>query len=88
MPLSYLVSTAGHSQSQNDRCPHDIRSIIQLIDQGADELGDEKVVGFVSLSDADRWVCDRYCEYAAMWSFRDHDAVQPSQSCYHSRLSS
>jgi hypothetical protein len=64
MPLSYLVSTAGHAQSQNDRCPHDIRSIIQLI-----ELGDEKVVGFVSLSEADQWVCDRYCECAAMCGF-------------------
>lgn len=69
MALSYLVSTAGHAQSQNDRHPHDIRSIIQLIEQGADELGNEKVVGFLSLSEADQWVCDRYCEYAAVWAY-------------------
>jgi hypothetical protein len=37
MALPYLVSTASHAQSPNDRHPHDIRSIIQLIEQGADE---------------------------------------------------
>lgn len=62
MTLSYLVSTAGHAQAQNDRCPHDVRSILQLIEEGAEEMGDEKVVGFTSPSDGGEWDCLRLCE--------------------------
>lgn len=62
MTLSYLVSTAGHAQSQNDQHPHNIRTILQLIDQGAEELGDEKVVGFTSVSETGTWKCERLCE--------------------------
>ncbi|KAK8849366.1 hypothetical protein IAR55_004698 [Kwoniella newhampshirensis] len=59
MTLSYLVSTAGHARHQNEQHPHDVQTILQLIKEGAEEFGDETVVGFTSLSD-DRWLCDRY----------------------------
>ncbi|WVR04200.1 hypothetical protein IAU60_001200 [Kwoniella sp. DSM 27419] len=60
MPLSYLVSTAGHAQSQNEAHPHEIRTVLQLIQQGAQELDDEKVVGFTTVSpDTGRWTCQR-----------------------------
>lgn len=62
MTLSYLVSTAGHAQRQNEAYPHDIRSILQLIDEGAEEFGDEEVVGFTSIRNG-QWQCDRYCAY-------------------------
>jgi hypothetical protein len=45
-PISYLVSTAGHAQYQNEQYPHDILSVNQLIREGAQELGDRPVVGF------------------------------------------
>lgn len=61
MTLSYLVSTAGHAQHQNDTHPHEIQSILQLITEGAKEFQDEKVVGFTS-NEGDRWVCERYCK--------------------------
>lgn len=61
MGLSYLVSTAGHALDQNEQHPHHIRSILQLIEEGAEEFGLEKVVGFTSTSE-DGWVCHRYCE--------------------------
>jgi hypothetical protein len=63
--LSYLVSTAGHARYQNEQYPHDIKSIVQLVDEGAKEFGDEKVVGFASTTangGAARWKCDRYCK--------------------------
>nr|XP_018263413.1 uncharacterized protein I303_04907 [Kwoniella dejecticola CBS 10117]OBR85571.1 hypothetical protein I303_04907 [Kwoniella dejecticola CBS 10117] len=60
MPLSYLVSTAGHAQHQNEEFPHDIQNILQLIANGAEEFGQEKVVGFTSRSDDAGWTCDRY----------------------------
>jgi hypothetical protein len=60
MSLSYLVSTAGHAQAQNDQRPHGIKTIVQLIQEGAEEFGDEKVVGFTSLA-AGQWTCQRYC---------------------------
>lgn len=63
MTLSYLVSTAGHAQYQNEQYPHDVRTILQLIDEGADEMGNEKVVGFTSVSDQGEWKCDRLCQY-------------------------
>lgn len=59
MTISYLVSTAGHAQEQNDAHPHDIKTILQLIEDGAKELEDEKVVGFPDL-EAQKWVCRRY----------------------------
>ncbi|ORX40318.1 hypothetical protein BD324DRAFT_655201 [Kockovaella imperatae] len=59
MTLSYLVSTAGYSREQNESYPHDITSIVQLIDEGANEFEDEPVVGFARLTDPG-WVCDRY----------------------------
>lgn len=74
MPLSYLVSTAGHAQYQNERHPHHIRSLTQLIREGAEDLGDRAVVGFAGpriepqgkdAKDGDGrtiWQCDRYCE--------------------------
>ena len=74
MPLSYLVSTAGHAQYQNERHPHHIRSLTQLIREGAEDLGDRAVVGFArprgdaggkDTKDEDGrtiWQCDRYCE--------------------------
>jgi hypothetical protein len=68
MVLSYLVSTAGHAQHQNEIYPHDIRTIVQLITEGTEEFGDEKVVGFTSPEigttggDAP-WRCDRYCTF-------------------------
>jgi hypothetical protein len=62
MVLSYLVSTAGHAQHQNETYPHDIRTIVQLITEGAEEFGDEKVVG----SDGP-WKCDRYCTSSSGW---------------------
>ncbi|KAJ9101904.1 putative NRPS-like protein biosynthetic cluster, partial [Naganishia cerealis] len=46
MTLSYLVSTAGHAQYQNEVYPHSISSLTQLIREGAEELGDRHVVGF------------------------------------------
>jgi hypothetical protein len=61
MTLSYLVSTAGHSQAQNEAYPHDITSVLQLITEGSAEFGNEKVVGFTSIKDGS-WRCDRYCE--------------------------
>ena len=66
MVLSYLVSTAGHAQHQNETYPHDIRTIVQLITEGAGEFGDEKVVGFTSPETGTAggdapWRCDRYC---------------------------
>ena len=65
MTLSYLVSTAGHAQNQNRLHPHDIRTILQLIEDGATELKGEKVVGFPSDSGADgRWVCECLCGFA------------------------
>lgn len=63
MTLSYLVSTAGHAQSQNDQHPHDVRNILQLIEEGAEELGDEKVVGFTTLAAEWTWHCQRLCEW-------------------------
>ena len=66
MTLSYLVSTAGHAQRQNERYPHAVESVLQLVDEGAEELGDEPVVGFTSL-DGGRWRCDYYC---ACWSLK------------------
>ena len=63
MTLSYLVSTAGHAQQQNEEHPHDIRSILQLIQEGAEELGSEEVVGFACKDGLEgRWTCNRYCE--------------------------
>lgn len=75
--LSYLVSTAGHAQDQNDRHPHDIKSILQLINEGAEEFGDEKVVGFTSLrthasASSSSWICDRFCELPSCLSEPDH----------------
>lgn len=61
MTLSYLVSTAGHAQAQNESHPHDIQSILQLIDEGAVEFGDEPVVGFTRLTEG-KWACEYYCE--------------------------
>ena len=64
MSLSYLVSTAGHAQAQNDVYPHDIQSINQLIREGAEELGDWTVVGFaVPNAGGVGWACERYCKY-------------------------
>ena len=63
MTLSYLVSTAGHSQAQNDIYPHAIQTVLQLIEEGAAELGDEAVVGFTSRSQDGAWICERYCTY-------------------------
>ena len=63
MVLSYLVSTAAHAQEQNEANPHDIRSILQLIKEGSEEFGDEKVVGFTGLQENGEWKCDRYCEF-------------------------
>jgi hypothetical protein len=60
MTLSYLVSTAGHAQRQNETYPHNISSILQLVDEGAEELGEEPVAGFTSLQDG-QWRCDHYC---------------------------
>ncbi|WVF66748.1 hypothetical protein IAT40_001490 [Kwoniella sp. CBS 6097] len=60
MSISYLVSTAGHAQRQNELHPHNIKSILQLIQEGSEELGDEKVVGFTSPSERDSaWTCLR-----------------------------
>ncbi|OCF34514.1 hypothetical protein I316_03555 [Kwoniella heveanensis BCC8398] len=62
MSISYLVSTAGHAQHQNECHPHHITSILQLIQEGSQELGDEKVVGFTSLSEGGSdgaWTCLR-----------------------------
>lgn len=71
MVLSYLVSTAGHAQSQNDQHPHDVRTILQLIDEGAQEMGDEKVVGFTSVSEQGEWKCGRLCMCASEYDMRD-----------------
>ncbi|WWC93869.1 hypothetical protein V866_000705 [Kwoniella sp. B9012] len=61
MTLSYLVSTAGHAQRQNELYPHDIQSVLQLIQDGAREFGSERVVGLTSKDDdRDGWRCDRY----------------------------
>lgn len=67
MTISYLVSTAGHAQEQNDAHPHDVKTILQLIHDGAKELGDEKVVGFPDL-EAGKWVCKRYSQSARPYS--------------------
>ena len=69
MGLSYLVSTAGHAQEQNDANPHDVRSILQLVQEGAEEFGAEKVVGFTSLEAGRKWSCTRYCECEASLCF-------------------
>jgi hypothetical protein len=66
MVLSYLVSTAGHAQAQNETYPHEIKTIVQLITEGVEEFGDEKVVGFTYPSSgetagAESWTCLRYC---------------------------
>lgn len=73
MPISYLVSTAGHAQHQNEQYPHRIESLTQLIREGAADLGDRAVVGFarpeVNAQGKDKkdedgrivWHCDRYC---------------------------
>ena len=63
MVLSYLVSTAGHAQHQNELYPHGIRTIVQLIHEGAEEFGDEKVVGFAAPTGSANgsWKCDLYC---------------------------
>jgi acyl-CoA synthetase (AMP-forming)/AMP-acid ligase II len=68
MSLSYLVSTAGHAQAQNDDYPHDITSITQLIREGARELGDRSVVGFAvpSTKVEGEWECERYCKYPSV----------------------
>ncbi|WWD19982.1 hypothetical protein CI109_104455 [Kwoniella shandongensis] len=60
MTLSYLITTAGHARHQNEQNPHDIQTILQLINQGSEEFGDEKVVGFTTLTSEGRWQCDRY----------------------------
>lgn len=70
MTLSYLVATAGHAQAQNEKNPHDIRSIIQLVEEGAAEFDQEKVVGF-TLKTNEGWQCDRYCVFA-LSSFACH----------------
>lgn len=69
MSLSYLVSTAGHAQAQNDENPHDIVTLNQLVRQGARELQDRPVVGFAvpksestSASEKDGWGCEQYCK--------------------------
>jgi hypothetical protein len=69
MSLSYLVSTAGHAQDQNDENPHDIVTLNQLVRQGARELQDRPVVGFAvpksestSASEKDGWGCEQYCK--------------------------
>lgn len=69
MSLSYLVSTAGHAQAQNDEKPHDIVTLNQLVRQGARELQDRPVVGFAvpkststSESEMDGWGCEQYCK--------------------------
>jgi hypothetical protein len=72
MVLSYLVSTAGHAQHQNETYPHGIRTIVQLITEGAEEFGDEKVVGFTSpetgtVGSDGPWKCDRYCTSSSGW---------------------
>jgi hypothetical protein len=74
MVLSYLVSTAGHAQHQNETYPHDITTIVQLITEGAEEFGDEKVVGFTSpgtgvVGGDASWRCDRYCTSSSGWRF-------------------
>ncbi|WWC89627.1 uncharacterized protein L201_004552 [Kwoniella dendrophila CBS 6074] len=61
MTLSYLVSTAGHAQHQNEKHPHDTQTILQLIADGAKEFGSEKVVGFAAIQhDDEGWKCDRF----------------------------
>jgi hypothetical protein len=74
MTISYLVSTAGHAQYQNEQYPHHIQSLTQLIREGAEDLGNRPVVGFarpeVDTQGKDKkdeggriiWQCDRYCE--------------------------
>nr|XP_019010654.1 uncharacterized protein I206_03956 [Kwoniella pini CBS 10737]OCF49435.1 hypothetical protein I206_03956 [Kwoniella pini CBS 10737] len=60
MTLSYLVSTAGHAQYQNEQYPHDVENILQLINDGAKEFEQEKVVGFTSRTENAGWTCDCY----------------------------
>ncbi|KAJ9115675.1 putative NRPS-like protein biosynthetic cluster [Naganishia adeliensis] len=72
MSISYLVSTAGHAQYQNEQYPHNILSVNQLIREGAQELEDRPVVGFAKpqLDDKGRekkddqgrilWECQRF----------------------------
>lgn len=69
MSLSYLVSTAGYAQAQNDENPHDIVTLNQLVRQGARELQDRPVVGFAvpkskstSASEKEGWGCEQYCK--------------------------
>jgi hypothetical protein len=69
MSLSYLVSTAGHAQAQNEENPHDIVTLNQLVREGARELQDRPVVGFAvpnststSASEKDGWGCEQYCK--------------------------
>jgi hypothetical protein len=78
MVLSYLVSTAGHAQSQNHDYPHDIRTIVQIVTEGAEEFGDEQVVGFTSPGTAEgsgeaSWTCDRYCKWLGVNGHSDAD---------------
>lgn len=73
-PISYLVSTAGHAQYQNEQFPHDILSVNQLVREGAQELGDRPVVGFAKPELDDKgmekkdgegrviWDCQRFCK--------------------------
>jgi hypothetical protein len=74
MSLSYLVSTAGHAQYQNEQYPHSVLSVNQLIREGAQELEDRPVVGFakpqLGASGKDKkddqgrilWECHRFCK--------------------------
>ncbi|KAK4686150.1 hypothetical protein P7C73_g3978, partial [Tremellales sp. Uapishka_1] len=95
MTLSYLVSTAGHARQQNDAYPHEIQSILQLIEGGAQELGNEKVVGFMSIGENGEWRCDRYChgrslgvERCTQDVRRDHLAAVPDRPRFPRRLDS
>jgi hypothetical protein len=65
MTLSYLVSTAGHAQAQNELDPHNIETILQLVQEGSNEFQDEKVVGFTSLTAEQEWTCETYCGCAS-----------------------
>lgn len=74
MTISYLVSTAGHAQYQNEQYPHDVLSVNQLIREGAQELRERPVVGFAKpeLDDKGKerkdeqgriiWQCQRLCK--------------------------
>jgi hypothetical protein len=84
MTLSYLVSTAGHAQAQNELYPHNVGTIVQLLQDGAEEFGDEKVVGFTSMLAGDAWTCDTFCELNLGRRSFDTDQCQliPSFSDY------